>query len=270
MTTWSGIIWLEIACLCAYEGLLEHMQKNSYEIEILINGKPAKEYYHNGKIYIEGRKGTRFSIRLRNNSSFRKLFVPTIDGLSVMNGEEGSYKSSGYIVDGNTSITIDGWRTSNKDVAEFFFSSPENSYRRRMGKGNNLGIIGVAVFSEVLKSWTTTTYAGNASVTNTSYTGAIYPYINYAEPHPMASAFLSCGMNSGSTPTQKLGTGFGETKTSEVINVNFDREATPDTIFELYYNTREELEKTGVNFKKTPLYVVPEAFPGQFCKPPKN
>ena len=84
------------------------MLKQSYELEVLINGKAAKEYGHDGKFYIEGREGTRFSIRIKNNSYARKLFVPTIDGLSVMNGEEGDFESSGYIVQGYGSITIDG------------------------------------------------------------------------------------------------------------------------------------------------------------------
>src|SRR5207245_1882656 len=95
------------------------------------------------------RKDTKFSIKIRNNSYSRKLFVPTVDGLSIMDGKDADYHSGGYIVQGHSSITIDGWRTSDKDVAEFFFSSPEGSYRKQMHKGDNLGIIGVAVFDEV-------------------------------------------------------------------------------------------------------------------------
>ena len=129
----------------------EYMLKQSYEVEVLVNGKPAKEYAHSGKVYIEGRKGTHFSIRIRNNSYSRKLFIPTIDGLSVMNGETGDFNSSGYIVSSHDSITIDGWRTSDKEVAEFFFSSPEGSYAKKIKNGDNLGVIGVAVFEEETK-----------------------------------------------------------------------------------------------------------------------
>jgi hypothetical protein len=268
------------------------MLKSSYEVEILINGKPAKEYFHDGKVYIEGREGTYFSIKLRNNSYSRKLFVPTIDGLSVMNGEEGSYKSSGYIVNGYDSITIDGWRTSDKDVAEFYFSSPQGSYRQKMDKGNNLGLIGVAVFDEVYHPVFTYTpcycpHCCSGSITstinlcgtstptlgNTVSTGQVYSaQCNSSPDVSMASnnnQVMSCS-NSGSQQTQALGTGFGESKHSEVTSVEFERKSFTDAVFEIYYNTREELERTGICFKKEPLYVTPQAFPGNYCKAPKK
>lgn len=266
------------------KALPEHMQKQSYEIEVLINGKPAKEYQHKGKIYIEGRKGTRFSIRMRNNSYSRKLFVPTVDGLSIMNGEEGSYDSSGYIVSGHSTVTIDGWRTSDKEVAEFYFSTPNGSYRKKMGKGDNLGVIGCAVFGEVFQplavydsyqnqkpafpgnpwpQWTTTTGGNSATVTYTT-AGATLSGLSASN-----SAML-CSANIGSQAQQALGTGWGDQKKSEVTTVSFERQSSPDSIFEIFYNTREELEKAGINFKKEPLYVAPQAFPGQYCKPPRK
>ena len=275
------------------------MLKSSYEVEILINGNPAKEFYHDGKVYVEGREGTRFSIKIKNNAYSRKLFVPTIDGLSVMNGEEGSYKSNGYIVQGYSSITIDGWRTSDKEVAEFYFSSPQGSYRKKMDKGNNLGLIGVAVFDEVWHApiytytqcycshccptitlpWqgtsspstgiyncgSTPTIAGNAG--NNMYSMQCNNANLSANDTHQVMSVMGC---SGSTPSQALGTGFGETKHSEVTSVEFERKSYTDAVFEIYYNSREELEKTGICFKKEPLYVTPQAFPGNYCKPPKN
>jgi hypothetical protein len=276
------------------------MLKSSYEVEILINGKPAKEFFHDGKTYIEGREGTRFSIKLRNNSYSRKLFVPTIDGLSVMNGEEGSYKSSGYIVQGYSSITIDGWRTSDKEVAEFYFSSPEGSYRKKMDKGNNLGLIGVAVFDEVYHApiytytqcycphcyptITVNPFQGTGTCTNyldlsTPTSGisgdnlkmfSVQSGNNYNLSAKNTDQVMSVTNCSGSAPSQALGTGFGEQKHSEVTSVEFERKSYTDAVFEIYYNTREELEKTGICFKKEPLYVAPQAFPGNYCKPPKN
>lgn len=287
------------------------MYKSSYEVEILINGKPAKEYRHEDKVYIEGRQGTRFSIKIRNNSFSRKLFVPTVDGLSVMNGEEGSYKSSGYIVKGYDSITIDGWRTSDKDVAEFFFSSPEGSYRKEMDKGNNIGMIGVAVFDEVYRQpvytispcyhthyaqttnypyWTNTCGGVNGCTianaggggggatqgggvgSGTSGLNSLTAQFNASNNIQQAGNIKSamCSANVGSSPAQALGTGFGDQKHSEVTSVSFERVSSPDVIFEIHYNTREELEKAGICFKKEPLYVTPSAFPGQYCKPPKT
>lgn len=234
------------------------MQKSNYEIEILVNGSPVKEYFHDEKHYIEGRKDTRFSLRLCNNSWQRKLFVPSIDGLSVMDGEECSFKSGGYLVDGHSAITIDGWRVSDKQVAEFFFSDAKRSYSKRSGKGvANLGVIGCAVFNEkvhVIKMPT-------MRAMPTDYHG-----------YDRSTQFFCLGTNlscSTTSASADLGTGWGDQKLSEVTTVSFERNATPDAVFEIFYNTRENLKKMGVVFKQ-PVYVTAQAFPGQYCKPPKN
>ena len=124
------------------------MKKSNYEVDIVVNGKPLKEYYHEGKTYIEGKKKTEFSLRIKNNGSAKIVAIPSVDGLSAMNGKIASFNSGGYVINGYDSIIIDGWRKSDKEVARFYFSDPEDSYSQRKGDGNNLGIIGVAVFQE--------------------------------------------------------------------------------------------------------------------------
>ena len=66
-----------------------------------------------------------------------------------------------------------------------------------------------------------------------------------------------------------LGTGFGQDKYSPVTIVKFDKEESPSEIFSLYYNTRYNLEKLGIEFRK-PIYVTPSAFPEEdgYCKRP--
>jgi hypothetical protein len=232
------------------------MNKSSYEVEVLVNGKPMKEYLHEGKIYVEGRKGTMFSLRLCNNTPSRKLFIPSIDGLSVMNGKEASSQSGGYIVPAFGAVVVDGWRTSNSEVAEFYFSSPDDSYRKRMDKGNNLGVIGVMAFAEAPKV-VFSGFLGTASFRSS----------------PLEDSSSTCSVNlmaksSLRSMSSDLGTGSGVNKRSEVVSVEFERQATPEAIIEIYYNTREQLEKMGVNFRREALYVSPQAFPGEFCKPP--
>ena len=288
LTTEPDLIWaVKSPNAGAEKALPENMLKNSYEVEVLINGKAVKEYAHEGKIYVEGREGTPFSIRIHNNAYSRKLFVPTIDGLSVVDGKEGDFKSSGYIVKGYSSITIDGWRTSDKDVATFYFSSPEESYRKRVKLGNNLGVIGVAVFAEVT-NWTSPPTVPWTVPIAPHYPHPItpqyppYPYPVYPVWYTTGTAknnlsnitqtteAMCCSKQIRSVQTQKLGTGWGEQKHSEVTTVNFERNGTPEVTFEIYYNTRQELENAGINFKKEPLYMTPQAFPGQYCIPPSN
>lgn len=265
------------------------MTKGNYEVEVLVNGTPVKEYFKDGSVYIEGRKKAKFSIRIRNNSSSRKLFVPTVDGLSVMNGEHGGFDSSGYIVNAHSSITIDGWRTSDKDVAQFYFTNPGDSYAEKTDKGGNLGVIGCAVFCEKIQPITFTYASGNG--TGIFPANPLYdPFNNEKYPRWYAGSSTTTAncLNASATSAnfysersertielsslkaQDIGTGFGESKKSEVISVSFDRESNPDQVFTVYYNTREQLEKQGIDFNSRPQYITPSAFPAQYCKPPKR
>lgn len=269
------------------------MLKGSFEFEVLVHGSPVREYRKDGSTYIEAREGTSFSLRMRNNSGDRVLFVPTVDGLSIMNGEEGSYNSNGYIIRPYSSTTIDGWRRSDREVAEFYFSKPNDSYRKRSGKGVNLGSIGAAVFRERRKEV--------LNPYQKPVDDEIEGYPKYPKKYPRRLPWIYPGypiekiyefMDAGSTAgdmtvkntvmycgndtrvmmnsvSQDLGTGWGSTKKSEVTTVAFEKESSPSEVFVVYYNTHERLEELGVQFKE-PLYTNAQAFPGEWCKPPKN
>ena len=263
------------------------MLKSNFEFEVLVHGSSAKEYYYKGSYYIEGKEGSNFSLRMRNNSSSKALFIPTVDGLSIISGKEGSFKSQGYIVNAHDSLTIDGWRTSDNKVAQFFFSSEKKSYAKKIKKGGNLGVIGCAVYKEketfpvvlekIIKEYIPypkmpefpkfPSWPSNIpqwTVYSTQETSQ--PNINLGSV-TCASAINDCSnLNVSGT---KLGTGFGEDKYSPVVKVEFDREENVSEVFTLYYNTRKNLEELGIEFRK-PVYVAPSAFPNEdgYCKRP--
>ena len=109
------------------------MYKQNYEVDIMVYGKPVREYVDKKKTYIEGRQGTDFAIRIKNNGSKRILAVTSVDGLSVIDGKESNYDidSQGYIISPYDSIIISGWRISDEKVKQFFFTNKENSYATR-------------------------------------------------------------------------------------------------------------------------------------------
>jgi hypothetical protein len=249
------------------------MIKNNYEVDIIINGSPIKSYYKNGDVYFEGRKGQEYSLRIKNNGFSRILAIPTIDGLSVLNGKEADYNSPGYVLNGYDSITIDGWRTSDSEVAEFYFSDPNDSYSKRKDKKDNVGVIGVAIFKERYRQPITFTYTcqeskpyftDNAFHTTSTPAGTIMSLKNSFDT---TNSAMNCSCNNFNS--QDIGTGFGDYKRSEVITVGFEKESYPDTVFTLYYNTREQLEKMGIDFNERPKYVSPQAFPNHYCEPPR-
>lgn len=282
------------------------MFKKDFEVSILVNGKPVQEYIKEGKIYIEGRKDTAYSIKIKNKSCRRIVAVPTVDGLSVINGKEASYDSTGYVVNSYDSITIDGWRKSDKEVAQFYFSSMGKSYTAKMNKGGNQGVIGIAVYKEKEKEmfrttiynivekpverprieplrpnhpwWfeTTPSYPDFPSITCSSFnaeagSGSSCFTLN-SNPTNAGDDMMRCSSKKGKIKSrQKLGTGWGDTRKSETVNVSFERDNDTLTVFEFFYNTRNELIKKGIDLKKKPIEIEePRAFPRSFCEPPRD
>jgi hypothetical protein len=261
------------------------MIKSSFEFEILVHGSSAKEYYHKGKNYIEGKKGSHFSLRMKNNSNGKALFIPTVDGLSIISGKEGSFKSQGYIVNAYDSVTIDGWRTSDEKVSQFYFSTPEKSYATKVNKGGNLGVIGCAVYKEKERIEVTQKviheyifpvpdpkpyqFPNNGPWYSYTCSGLGSSDVQSLNTMTCASALSADGTSGQTRSAQALGTGFGEDKYSPITKVDFERADKVAEVFSIYYNTKEKLEELGVEFKK-PVYVAPSAFPNEdgYCERP--
>ncbi len=247
------------------------MIKSNYEVEILVNGSPVKEYFHKGQHFIEARGGNNFSIKIRNNGYRRILAVPTVDGLSVLNGKKASKKSGGYIINGYSSLTIDGWRVSDSEVNKFFFTNPSNSYAERTGKGGDVGVIGVAVFRE--KEVPPVYFAASSSklynlpATDWGPQGGIMRGSSAFSAQSLCCSSASNSASAGSGVSQDVGAGFGESKTSHVTTVSFDEEECADAVFEIFYNTRKQLENMGIEFHPV-QYVAPRAFPNDYCERP--
>lgn len=260
------------------------MQKSNYEVEVLVNGHPIQEYFKDGKHYIEARKSNEFSLRIRNNGSKRIVALPSVDGLSVLDGKETGMNSQGYIINGYDSLTIDGWRVTDSEVRKFFFTNPEDSYAKRKNKGNNLGVIGVAIFREKEEHVCPSPIIIHDDYPKDYPWHPDYPRKRWPWDNPIwcnekqvldessytAQNVKASKMMSMNAVSQDVGTGWGAEKESNVISVSFKKEENPDAVFELYYNTREQLENIGVDFGRKPQYVNnPQAFPSKYCEPPE-
>lgn len=105
-------------------------------------------YLHRGQYWVAGRQGQPYAVRLRNNSPERVLVVLSVDGLNVITGEVAAPDQTGYVLDPWQSADITGWRKSRREVAQFVFTDPGNSYADRTGRPDNIGVIGIAVFNE--------------------------------------------------------------------------------------------------------------------------
>jgi hypothetical protein len=101
-----------------------------------------------GKVYAVGRDGDRYVIHIDNRTDSRVEAVATVDGLDVIDGEEGSFGKRGYVIAPFDSLDIEGFRESQGSVRAFRFGATNDSYASRVGKGRNVGVIGIAFFEE--------------------------------------------------------------------------------------------------------------------------
>src|SRR4029079_3958695 len=69
-------------------------------------------------------------------------------GLDVIDGNPADLTKRGYLLEPYATLTIDGFRTSSSHVAAFRFGSVSESYAAKTSGDRNVGVIGVAFFSE--------------------------------------------------------------------------------------------------------------------------
>lgn len=268
------------------------MFSNGISFKLKVGGKEVIEYHKDGKIFVEGRKNKEYTLEIYNSTSKRILAIPSVDGLSVLDGKPASKDSNGYVINPHSVYEIKGWRINNDEVRNFFFSRHDKSYSAKTEQGeSNLGAIGLIVYKEksnyrifhtYTNDWYTENYTAKTRGFNTisragggGYCGgghggghgydsisAVYT-ANCTDPGTLS-------YNSGSDSLaqelveQTIGTGMGEKVESKVTTTTFDRENYPLTTFVMYYYEKRQLEQMGVVHKVKKN--LPQAFPGNFCK----
>lgn len=123
------------------------MNQNGIELQVCVDGKPTREYAHEGQLFVEGRKGSSFTLKIRNHRAERANVIVLVDGVNVVTGDETLEK--GYIVSGLSSYEIQGWRTSLQDVSTFVFKDKNGAYSKTVtGSTKMCGLISVLAYEE--------------------------------------------------------------------------------------------------------------------------
>lgn len=276
------------------------------EVQILVGGKPIKQFVKEGVTWVEARKGVSYEIKLKNNTRERVLAIVSVDGIDVLSGSPANPDSSGYIVEPYSSVTVKGFRTSQEEVNRFEFSEKEDSYAVTSPDGEqspaNCGGIGVRFIAEKQKP---TLY--NFPKKN-NFNRAI-PLSRYEtsldksyENHEAVSFWMDNPSN-GETPrgmmrsmsfdtndsvsrritvpsstpsmlnyvetaTPDMGTKFSEEVVKDAVTyVTFERgEEIRATT--VYYGSRRFLESIGIEFEPKLKVNLPQMFKPKFCQPP--
>ena len=115
------------------------------------DGETLTPIQHHGAWWIAGRPGARYGVTLLSRSAQRLLSVVSIDGVNAISGDTAAWNQTGYVLDPWGQNRIDGWQKNMNQVAAFEFTALPDSYAARTGRPANVGVIGVATFSEKVR-----------------------------------------------------------------------------------------------------------------------
>ena len=243
-----------------------------------IDGRPAPLYPApdgSGRCYVEARRGGRYSVALANRTGERLGVVLTVDGLNAISGERDTGRGRMYVLDPGQRTTVQGWRTSLREVRQFTFVDEQASYAARTGKANEkMGWIEIAVHRE------------RRPYVRSAPRRELPPPAEPAEDDEARgragreAAPLSESPEAAAAPAPALegararaypGTGWGERAHDPAVLVSFDPEAAPAERIALRYEYRPSLVALGVLPRRVPsrdrLWERERAEPG-FAQPP--
>ena len=278
------------------------------DVDILVNDKPIKKYAHSGRVFIQSNHQTQYSIRIKNNGWSRRLFVVSVDGINVVNGQAGGASKTGYVLNGQESMEIKGFRTDNATEHPFKFSSKKRSYAKKFqqtnGDTSNCGVIGLTVYDEfhppVYRSFSAPKISWVAPQTDTplydllgttTCSSSLEPASTrsgtcaegvYGAKGPSGPRGMSCSdtdntrsfcasTTTDSAPDFDMGTEFSKEFVHSPVTTTSFTVGTLLTAVNIYYASREALIEAGVPVvKETKISSYPDAFPSQFCKPPSS
>jgi hypothetical protein len=112
------------------------------------NGRLFPALSEGSRVVSMGQPGERYSLSIENRTGQRYEVVATVDGLDVLDGQDGTPEKRGYLISPYSSVQIDGFRRSEQEVAAFRLGDVSHSYAASQGNARNVGVIGVAAFAE--------------------------------------------------------------------------------------------------------------------------
>jgi hypothetical protein len=234
-------------------------------------GRTLPAYFHDGKTYVAGTPGHRYAVRLTNRSGGRVLTILSVDGVNAVSGETASTRQSGYVLDPRESTDVLGWRKSLDEIAQFNFTALPDSYAARTGRPANVGVIGVAVFTERAPVPPPPDVVVPAPMPMPGKPAAAEAERSRGEVGDSAARSAGAAPSAAAgapRPQEKLGTGHGEREVSQVGTTQFERATrAPAETLTIYYDSYANLVRAGVIRRPQPPR-TPDPFPGNFVPDP--
>jgi hypothetical protein len=247
----------------ALVGMLLCAAADATQVEIVdrVTGQALPIYERDGRAYVAGEPGNEYEIRVRSSAGRRVLAVASIDGVNVVTGETAALSQSGYVLDSYGFVRIEGWRKSLSRTAAFYFTRLPSSYAARTGRAANIGVIGVALFSERIPCCV---YEQQPHIDEDAHQSR-----DEADAAAPATSPQAAG-RAERRSEEKLGTGHGRSEYSAASYTTFERASvTPDETVIIYYDSRRNLVAQGI-IPEHRHYAerAPQPFPNGFVPDP--
>jgi hypothetical protein len=220
------------AVLCAVSSRLP-----AGNVEIVVDGAPQPRYAHDGRWYVEARKGSEYAIRLHNPYAVRVAVALSVDGLNTIDAREttagGARK---WVLAPFETVVISGWQTSQSEARRFEFTTEDRSYGQALGKTSNLGMISAVFFRERVPVTSSESLTGPAKQRSAAPRSSAPT--EQADSAPAAAA--------GQVENEYAATGMGRRTGHAVEQVWLNLEDTPAQAVNIRYEFHAQLVRLGV------------------------
>jgi hypothetical protein len=128
---------------------LPRVTDDSFQIEVLVNGRRVPEYAARGRRYIEAQEGAEYELRIHNPLPTRVAVALAVDGLNTIDARHTSaWDGHKWVIEPYGTIEIGGWQMSSSNARRFYFTTERDSYAAKLGQPANVGVISAVFFRE--------------------------------------------------------------------------------------------------------------------------
>lgn len=202
----------------------------SFSVEV---GGVAQAIYTGpeGHSFIEAIIGQPYVLVVKNLTGGRIEVVTSVDGLNTLQNEVAAWSNRGLVLFPYRTGRFTGWQLNDKEATDFVFVDPISHLtvaQQVTGSDQNLGVIGVAVFTEKERYRPTMPLIRNDRFQDEEWLGRA------------TTKSLSVRENSD------VGTGMGKTHSNPLGKTTFERNESVPLSVSVQYRTRNWLERNGV------------------------
>ena len=125
------------------------VSENGFAVEVLVDGRPLREYAARDRRYIEALENAEYEVRIHNPLGTRVAVALSVDGLNTIDARHTSaWDAHKWVIEPYGTISVRGWQMSSENARRFYFTTERDSYAAKLGQTANLGVISAVFFRE--------------------------------------------------------------------------------------------------------------------------